>query len=111
MIEYLYEREVAYLWQLENNDGTEPKQLQMKQGAMDSGTIHAKKVIPSWAGVQTAHYRPYTGNMPNEDLTLYAKWEANTRTHTVKHYLQKAEGDGYQWVATQNSGKGKTDER
>ena len=32
VIEYLYEREVHTL-QLENNDGTEPKQLQMKQGA------------------------------------------------------------------------------
>lgn len=32
VIEYLYEREVHTL-QLENNDGTEPKQQQMKQGA------------------------------------------------------------------------------
>ncbi len=108
VIEYLYEREVHTL-QLENNDGTEPKQLQMKQGAtIPAPSMRKGYTFMGWCTDSTLQ-TVYTGNMPNEDLTLYAKWEANTRTYTVKHYLQKAEGDGYQWVATQNP-KGKTDE-
>ena len=43
VIEYLYEREVHTL-QLENNDGTEPKQLQMKQGAAIPAIIHAERL-------------------------------------------------------------------
>lgn len=108
VIEYLYEREVHTL-QLENNDGTEPKQLQMKQGAtIPAPSMRKGYTFMGWCTDSTLQ-TVYTGNMPNEDLTLYAKWEANTRTYTVKHYLQKAEGDGYQWVTTQNP-KGKTDE-
>ncbi|MFR2644932.1 MAG: hypothetical protein ACLTAF_02560 [Blautia coccoides] len=56
---------VVHTLQLENNDGTEPKRAQMKQGA----TIPAPsmRVIPSWAGVQTAlqtvPYRKYAGEI------------------------------------------------
>ncbi|NMN01588.1 Listeria-Bacteroides repeat domain [Bifidobacterium sp. DSM 109963] len=37
-----------------------------------------------------------TGTMPAENLTLYAKWTANTDTkYTVEHYLQNVDDDSY----------------
>ena len=77
VIEYLYEREVHTL-QLENNDGTEPKQLQMKQGAtIPAPSLRKGYTFMGWCTDSTLQ-TVYTGNMPKEDLTLYAKWEANT---------------------------------
>ena len=34
-------------------------------------------------------------NMPDQDLTLYAKWEANIVNYVVEHYQQNVQGDGY----------------
>ena len=33
--------------------------------------------------------------MPDQDLTLYAKWEANIVNYVVEHYQQNVQGDGY----------------
>ena len=33
--------------------------------------------------------------MPDQDLTLYAKWEANIVNYVVGHYQQNVQGDGY----------------
>ena len=72
VIEYLYEREVHTL-QLENNDGTEPKQLQMKQGAtIPAPSMRKGYTFMGWYTDSTLQ-NAYTGNMPNEDMTLYDK--------------------------------------
>lgn len=53
VIEYLYEREVHTL-QLENNDGTEPKQQQMKQGAaIPASSMRKGYTFMGWYGEET----------------------------------------------------------
>ena len=53
VIEYLYEREVHTL-QLENNDGTEPKQQQMKQGAaIPAPSMRKGYTFMGWYGEET----------------------------------------------------------
>lgn len=39
--------------------------------------------------------KEYKANMPDQDLTLYAKWEANIVNYVVEHYQQNVQGDGY----------------
>lgn len=39
--------------------------------------------------------KEYKENMPDQDLTLYAKWEANIVNYVVEHYQQNVQGDGY----------------
>ena len=53
VIEYLYEREVHTL-QLENNDGTEPKHQQMKQGAaIPAPSMRKGYTFMGWYGEET----------------------------------------------------------
>lgn len=39
--------------------------------------------------------KEYKANMPDQNLTLYAKWEANIVNYVVEHYQQNAQGAGY----------------
>lgn len=39
--------------------------------------------------------KEYKANMPDQDLTLYAKWEANIVNYVVEHYQQNVQGDDY----------------
>ena len=39
--------------------------------------------------------KEYKANIPDQDLTLYAKWEANIVNYVVEHYQQNVQGDGY----------------
>ena len=39
--------------------------------------------------------KEYKANMTDQDLTLYAKWEANIVNYVVEHYQQNVQGDGY----------------
>ena len=39
--------------------------------------------------------KEYKANMPDQDLTLYAKWEANIVNYVVEHYQQNVQGDSY----------------
>lgn len=75
-------------------DGREDKIQTMRYGSAIAGVSKAGYTFAGWY-LDENYETAFTGTMPDQDLTLYAKWEAKKINYVVEHYQEKADGNGY----------------
>ena len=90
---YRYARNVHTLT-LKNYDGKIDKTVEARYEMSIPKPTRAGYAFAGWY-TDAKCTKEYKANMPDQDLTLYAKWEANIVNYVVEHYQQNVQGDGY----------------
>ena len=90
---YRYTRNVHTLT-LKNYDGKTDKTVEARYEMSIPKPTRAGYAFAGWY-TDAKCTKEYKANMPDQDLTLYAKWEANIVNYVVEHYQQNVQGDGY----------------
>ncbi len=90
---YRYTRNVHTLT-LKNYDGKTDKTVEARYEMSIPKPTRAGYAFAGWY-TDAKCTKEYKANMPDQNLTLYAKWEANIVNYVVEHYQQNVQGDGY----------------
>jgi len=90
---YRYTRNVHTLT-LKNYDGKTDKTVEARYEMSIPKPTRAGYAFAGWY-TDAKCTKEYKANMPDQDLTLYAKWEANIVNYVVEYYQQNVQGDGY----------------
>lgn len=90
---YRYTRNVHTLT-LKNYDGKTDKTVEARYEMSIPKPTRAGYAFAGWY-TDAKCTKEYKANMPDQDLTLYAKWEANIVNYVVEHYQQNVQGDDY----------------
>lgn len=90
---YRYARNVHTLT-LKNYDGKIDKTVEARYEMSIPKPTRAGYAFAGWY-TDAKCTKEYKANMPDQNLTLHAKWEANIVNYVVEHYQQNVQGDGY----------------
>ena len=90
---YRYTRNVHTLT-LKNYDGKTDKTVEARYEMSIPKPTRAGYAFAGWY-TDAKCTKEYKANMPDQNLTLHAKWEANIVNYVVEHYQQNVQGDGY----------------
>ena len=90
---YRYARNVHTLT-LKNYDGKTDKTVEARYEMSIPKPTRAGYAFAGWY-TDAKCTKEYKANMPDQNLTLHAKWEANIVNYVVEHYQQNVQGDGY----------------
>lgn len=92
-VSYYYNRNVHQLT-LYANDGTNAKTTSLKYGAAIEKPYRSGYSFEGWYTDENCQ-NIFSGTMPDADLTLYGKWEANKVNYVVEHWIQRINSTVY----------------
>lgn len=93
-VDYKYTRD-RYQVTIHYNNGNDSETKELAYGEKwEEKPYRAGYAFAGWY-TDAKCTKEYKANMPDQDLTLYAKWEANIVNYVVEHYQQNVQGDDY----------------
>lgn len=101
VMEYYYQRN-AHELVLKGYNVDEEQRMKLRYGVAIPGTSKEGYIFAGWY-LDQEYKNKFNGTMPDEDLTLYAKWTAKEVNYEIEYYRQNVEGDQYTRYASRTA--------